>query len=102
MIEVRKTGAFDAWLRSLRDVRAKAKIEVRIRRLGLGNPGDVKSLGAGISEMRITEGKGYRVYFTTLNGVIVILLCGGDKSSQRRDIEIARTMARDLESHNDD
>lgn len=101
MIEIRKTAVFDGWLRSLRDVRARAKIQVRIRGLSLGNPGDVKPVGAGVSEMRIPKGKGYRVYFTYQGDVVVILLCGGDKSSQRNDIARAKAMAQQLESDDD-
>ncbi len=97
MIEIHKTGDFDKWLTGLRDPRAKAKIEVRIRRLSLGNAGDVKPVGEGVSEMRISEGKGYRVYFVLKGEILVILLCGGDKSSQQADIRKAKSMANDLE-----
>ena len=94
MIEIIKTDLFDHWLRSLRDSRAKARILTRIRRLSLGNPGDVKHIGEGVSVMRITYGPGYRVYFMTRGPVIVVLLYGGDKSSQSRDIDLAKTIAR--------
>lgn len=93
MVEVFKSETFDRWLGGLRDVRARARIEVRIRRLSLGNPGDVKPVGGGISEMRIDYGPGYRVYFMQQGALIVLLLCGGDKSSQDRDIALARTIA---------
>lgn len=73
MIEMRKTDRFDKWLRSLKDHRAKAGIEVRIRRLSLGNPGDVKPVGEGVSELRIDEGKGYRVYYIARGDVLIIL-----------------------------
>ena len=93
MIELIKTSSFDRWLRQLRDIRAKARIEARIRRLSLGNPGDVKPVGDGISELRIDYGPGYRVYFMTKGPIIVVLLCGGDKGSQSRDIELAKSIA---------
>ena len=86
MIELIKTSSFDRWLRQLRDIRAKARIEARIRRLSLGNPGDVKPVGDGISELRIDYGPGYRVYFMAKGPIIVVLLWGGDKGSQSRDI----------------
>lgn len=101
MIDIRKTAVFDDWLRDLRDVRARAKIQVRIRRLSLGNPGDVKPVGAGVSEMRIPEGKGYRVYYASHGDFVVILLCGGDKASQRADIASAKAIAQQLESADD-
>lgn len=97
MIEIRKTDEFEKWLRRLRDERAKAKIQIRIRRLSLGNAGDVKPVGEGVSEMRISEGKGYRVYFVSKGDVLIILLCGGDKSSQQDDIGNAKYMAKNLE-----
>lgn len=93
MIELRRTEEFRSWLIRLKDRTARHKILVRIDRLAAGNPGDVKSLGSGISEMRIDHGPGYRVYFTQRGPVIVILLCGGDKRSQRADIERAKTLA---------
>lgn len=93
MIDVYKSDAYDTWFRQLRDRQAKAKIEVRIRRLSLGNPGDVKPVGDGVSEMRIDHGPGYRVYFIQQGAVVVVLLCGGDKSSQSRDITTAKAIA---------
>ena len=92
-MEIVKTGTFDAWLRALRDKHAKARIEMRIRRLSLGNAGDVKPVGRGLSEMRIDYGPGYRVYFLQRGEVMVILLCGGDKSSQDSDIALAKQLA---------
>jgi putative addiction module killer protein len=86
MIQVDVTDEFDAWLKGLRDLQAKARIFERIRRLREGNPGDVKMLGQGVNEMRISHGPGYRLYFTRRGGALVLLLCGGDKSTQRRDI----------------
>jgi putative addiction module killer protein len=96
MIEVRRTEAFSSWFCGLRDRAAKAKITSRIRRLGEGNPGDVKSVGHGISEMRIQQGPGYRVYFVQRGNILVILHCGGDKSSQDKDIRKARDLADNL------
>ena len=96
MIEVRQTATFASWLEDLRDANARSRIVVRIRRLELGNPGDVKSVGDGINELRISYGPGYRIYFTRQGQEIVLLLCGGDKSSQSRDIAMARQMAKEL------
>ena len=90
MIEVLKSRTFDAWLMALRDRQAAARIQVRIDRLALGNPGDVKSVGHGLSELRVDHGPGYRVYFAQRGATLLILLCGGDKSSQDRDIAKAR------------
>lgn len=93
MVEIIKSATFDRWLRKLRDPRAKARIEMRIRRLGLGNPGDVQPVGGGLSEMRIDYGPGYRVYYMQSGAVLIVLLCGGDKRSQQRDINKARSLA---------
>lgn len=98
MIEVRQTDAFQNWMLSLADVRAKARILVRVQRLALGNPGDVKSVGGGIGELRIDYGPGYRVYFTRRGPLLVILLCGGDKRTQQRDIIRAVKLAAGLET----
>lgn len=87
---------FKEWLDDLKDLRARAKIQARIKRLQLGNFGDVKPIGEGLSELRIPEGKGYRVYLKNQNGVIVILLCAGDKSSQDNDIKKAKNLAKAL------
>lgn len=97
MIEVRQTDEFQAWLRNLRDDRAVARIATRIRRLEQGNPGDAKSLGSGLLEMRVDCGPGYRVYYVRRGAVIVLLLCGGDKRTQQRDIERALALATELE-----
>ena len=78
----------------VRDTRARAKITVRLRRLSLGNPGDVKPVGEGISELRIPHGPGYRVYYFNRGPIVVVLLCGGDKGSQPRDIEQAKAIAK--------
>jgi putative addiction module killer protein len=93
VIEVVKSDQFEKWFRRLRDQRAKAKIEARIRRLSLGNPGDAKSVSGGIHEMRIDFGPGYRIYFAEFGELIVVLLCGGDKSTQADDIKLARAVA---------
>jgi putative addiction module killer protein len=95
MIEVRQTAIFDAWMASLRDEQAIVRITARIRRLTLGNFGDVKPVGGGVSELRIDHGPGYRVYFVRRGAVLVILLCGGDKGSQERDIRRAKQMAQE-------
>lgn len=95
-MEVRQTETFRSWLRHLRDDRAKARIVARIRRLEQGNPGDVAPVGAGVSEMRIHYGPGYRVYFVQRGAEIVVLLCGGDKKTQPADIEAAKEMAKAL------
>ncbi len=93
MIEIRQTETYARWFGKLRDRQAKAKINVRIRRLSLGNPGDAKSIGGGVSELRVQYGPGYRVYFCERGSELVILLAGGDKGSQRRDIRLARELA---------
>jgi putative addiction module killer protein len=93
MIEVRQTDEFSGWLRRLRDAEAVARIVGRIRRMELGNPGDVKSVGKGVMEMRIAYGPGYRIYYVQRGMEIVILLCGGDKRTQRRDIKRAHALA---------
>ncbi len=95
-IEVRETEAFAAWFRDLRDERARARILVRIRRLSLGNAGDVRAVGDGVSEMRIDYGPGYRVYFTARGATLVVLLAGGDKRTQSRDIAAAIALAKSL------
>lgn len=95
MIDLIKSETFDDWLLGLRDVRAKAKILLRLDRLRLGNPGDVKPVGEGISEMRIDYGPGYRIYFTQKGRTLLILLCGDDKDTQDRDIRLAKSIAAD-------
>ena len=96
MIEVRQTNEFQNWLRRLDDQNAYARIVARIRRMEHGNPGDTKSIGAGVMEMRIDYGPGYRVYFTPRGKTIVILLCAGDKRTQKQDIKRALELAREL------
>jgi putative addiction module killer protein len=95
VIEVRQTGAFAQWLAGLRDRAAVARINVRIRRLSLGNPGDVRPVGGGVSELRIDYGPGYRVYLIHRGPQTVVLLCGGDKSTQDRDIGRAKELAKE-------
>jgi putative addiction module killer protein len=97
MVELFKSEAFNDWLDSLRDRQAKARIEMRLRRLSLGNFGDSKFLREGVHELRIDYGQGYRVYFTRQGAFIVILLCGGDKSTQDTDIKRAITIVTDWE-----
>lgn len=94
MIEVIKSDVFDRWLNSLRDRQARAKVQARIRRLSIGNPGDVKPVGEGVSEMRIDYGPGYRVYYMQRGLVVVVLLSGGDKNTQARDIAHAKAIAK--------
>ena len=96
MIEVRQTDVFTDWFAGLRDREARARITVRIRRLSLGNPGDVKPVGSGVSEMRIDYGPGYRVYFVGRGDAVVVLLCGGDKRQQDRDIARALELAQEV------
>jgi putative addiction module killer protein len=96
MIEVRQTETFAAWFRNLRDRRARARIQVRIDRLSLGNPGDAKPVGEGVSELRIDYGPGYRVYFLRRGDTVIVLLAGGDKRTQARDIGTALRLARSL------
>lgn len=96
MLEIRKTDTYAQWIDGLRDLQARARIQVRIERLAAGNPGDVKAVGDGISELRIDYGPGYRVYFTKRGREVVILLAGGDKSTQSADIKIAVRLARNL------
>ncbi len=96
MLEVRKTEVYAKWLDSLRDVRAKARILVRVERLAAGNPGDARPVGEGVSELRIDYGPGYRVYFKRQGRTVVVLLAGGDKRTQDRDIGTALRLARNL------
>jgi len=96
MLEVRQTATYATWFAALKDRAAKVRIDIRIRRLSLGNPGDVKPVGEGVSEMRLNYGPGYRIYFVQRDNELVILLVGGDKSSQEQDIREAKALARDL------
>ena len=96
MIEIRQTDQYASWFKKLRDPRAKAKIDIRIRRLSLGNSGDAEPIGKGLSELRINYGPGYRIYFMKRGEDYVLLLAGGDKSSQKRDIKLAHELAENL------
>lgn len=96
MIEVRQTDQFANWLDCLRDLRARARVQARIERLVAGNPGDVRPVGEGVSELRIDHGPGYRVYFTKRGRELIILLAGGSKDTQDRDIRAALGLARNL------
>jgi putative addiction module killer protein len=87
MIEIRKTHLFAQWLDGLHDIRARARVQARIERLAVGNPGDVKPVGEGVSELRINYGPGYRVYFKKRGHELIILLAGGDKSTQVKDVK---------------
>ena len=97
MIEVRQTVVFGRWLRDLRDIQAKARINARIRRVSLGLIGDVKPVGDGVSELRIDYGPGYRLYFIRQGEAVLLLLVGGDKGSQKRDIRRAKAMATEVD-----
>lgn len=96
MLEVRSTAEFDKWIYRLADEIGRAKIYLRIQRIVEGNPGDVRPVGEGVSEMRINFGPGYRVYYKQTGKVVVILLCGGDKSTQETDIKRAKKLAATL------
>lgn len=96
MIEVRQTSLFTTWLADLRDISARARIVVRIRRMEAGNVGTVRTLGEGVSEMKVDYGPGYRLYFCRHGQKVVVLLCGGDKRTQSADIARAKRMAKEL------
>lgn len=96
MLEIRKTETYAQWIDNLRDLQARARVQVRIERLAAGNSGDVKAVGEGVSELRIDYGPGYRVYFMKCGREVVILLAGGDKTTQAADIKIALRLARNL------
>ena len=96
MIEVRQTDEFRTWLRRLKDDNAVAPIVARIRRMERGNPGDTRSVGSGVMEIRVDYGPGYRVYYVPRGATLVILLCAGDKRTQMQDVERAHAMARDI------
>ncbi|MCP9932056.1 type II toxin-antitoxin system RelE/ParE family toxin [Cyanobium sp. AMD-g] len=96
MLEIRETPAYAAWFSGLRDRAAKARIDIGIRRLSLGNPGDLRPAGEGISELRIRYGPGYRIYFKSQVNTLIVLLVGGDKGSQAKDIQYAKDLARNL------
>lgn len=94
VFEVRQSSIYRDWFDRLRDRQAKARIDARIRRLSMGNAGDAKSVGSGVSELRVDHGPGYRVYFSRKGKTIIVLLCGGDKRTQRADIERAIEIAK--------
>jgi putative addiction module killer protein len=96
VFEVRQTSVYAKWFASLQDGAARARVDVRIRRLSLGNAGDVKSVGDGVSELRIDYGPGYRVYFVQRGVTVIVLLAGGDKSTQANDIRKAKVLAKNL------
>jgi putative addiction module killer protein len=96
LTEIRQTEQFTDWFDRLRDRDARARIDVRIRRLSLGNPGDVKPVGAGVSELRIDYGPGYRIYFVSFGEDVILLLAGGDKRTQAQDIQNAIELVRVL------
>jgi len=96
MIQIQQTETYVRWFAGLRDRVARARIDIRIRRLSLGNAGDAKPIGDGISELRIDHGPGYRVYFVQRGDVLIVLLAGGEKSTQDKDIRNAKALARDL------
>src|ERR1035438_1707799 len=98
MVEVRQTEVFVNWLRKLRDGNARSCIQIRIRRLSLGNFGDVKPVGEGVSELRIDYGPGYRVYFRQIGNLLVILLVGGSKKNQEADIAKAKKLAKEVQN----
>ena len=93
MVEIFQTDEFDKWLRKLKDKQGKARVLNRIDRLAHGNPGDVKPVGQGISELRVNHGPGYRVYYLKEGNRLILLLCGGDKSTQQQDIDKAKILA---------
>jgi len=97
VIEIRQTSRFQEWLHTLRDTQAKARIAARTQRLAFGNPGDVRPVGEGVSELRIHYGPGYRVYFIQRGALLILLLCGGDKSTQDKDIAMAKRLAKETE-----
>ena len=96
MIAIRQTSQFRLWLSDLRDRDARSRINTRLRRIEIGNIGDVKSVGGGVSEIRINHGAGYRLYYTQRGTELIVLLCGGDKSSQIRDIKNAKILVKDI------
>ncbi|HHR5883333.1 TPA: type II toxin-antitoxin system RelE/ParE family toxin [Providencia alcalifaciens] len=97
MLTVLTTDIFNRWMHDLKDIRAKTKIQVRIRRLKQGNFGDVEPIGDGFSELKIHEGKGYRVYLRKIDNTIVLLISGGDKSTQQKDLDKAKQIFREIE-----
>lgn len=99
MVEIRKSEEYGKWIDGLRDLQARARIQARVERLRAGNPGDVKPVGSGVSEMKIDYGPGYRVYFVKRGDVLIILLVGGNKGSQTEDIKMAQNLASKLKEN---
>ena len=97
MIEIRKTDVFAKWIDNRKDIRARARVQARIERLAMGNPGDAKSVGEGVSELRIAYGPGYRGYCRKKGKTVIVLLADGDKRTQRQDMRMALRLARNLE-----
>jgi len=95
-VEILQSKSYEKWFESLRDTQIRARINIRVRRLSLGNPGDVRPVGSGVSELRVDYGPGYRIYFISRRATTVILLGGGDKSTQRQDVERAIELARNI------
>jgi putative addiction module killer protein len=96
VFQIQQTDVFASWLAELKDAKAKARILARLESITHGNLGDAKSVGAGVRELRVHFGPGYRVYFAQTGRIVLLLLCGGDKSTQRRDIERAKRLLRDI------
>lgn len=101
MIELKQTKTYEKWVARLRDKRARTVIAARLMRLAEGLPGDVESVGDGVSELRIHYGPGYRIYFQRRGNLLVVLLCGGDKSTQARDIAAAKKLANEWSEQDD-
>jgi putative addiction module killer protein len=97
MLKIKQTEAYEEWFDSLSDGRAKARIDVRIRRLSLGNPGETRPVGEGVMELKIDYGPGYRVYYLNKGKTFVILLAGGDKKTQNKDIDRAKMLAKEIQ-----
>jgi len=98
VIKIKQTEAYEEWFDSLSDSRAKARIDVRIRRLSLGNPGETRPVGEGVMELKIDYGPGYRVYYVSKGKTLVILLAGGDKKTQNKDIARAKMLAKEIQA----
>jgi len=98
VIKIKQTEAYEEWFDSLSDSRAKARIDVRIRRLSLGNPGETRPVGEGVMELKIDYGPGYRVYYVSKGKTFVILLAGGDKKTQNKDIARAKILAKEIQA----
>jgi putative addiction module killer protein len=102
MVEIRETDVYKKWFGSIKDRKTKSVIDVRIRRVSLGNFGDVEPVGKNVSELKIDYGAGFRVYFLNQGNIIVILLCGGDKSTQAKDIQKAHKLAQRIKEQSNE